>query len=189
MKTTTNCTGKKESPSSESHSKPSSSAAEKSQNMGYQAELAAQRFLKYHGFKILHCNFRCKLGEIDIIGKENKTVVFVEVRYRKYNSYGSGAATVTRQKQKKIVKTAALYLQRFCLDVECRFDVIELQAKKTTDQKPIVPSNKKVRLNAMIVLQSTIRSKIRRIDNKANTSQEEFNDTQFSLHWIKNAFM
>ena len=94
--------------------------------LGSSAELAAQNHLKKHGLTILQCNFACQLGEIDIIAQDGNCIVFVEVRYRKHSYFGGGAATVTRQKQKKIIRTAAYFLQRFRHDVDCRFDVIEV---------------------------------------------------------------
>ena len=90
-------------------------------------------------------NYRCRVGEIDIIANEQQRLVFVEVRYRKSAHYGGGAATVTPKKQRKLIKTANLYLQQHRANVECRFDVIEMSAAKassktSTASKPPAPA-------------------------------------------------
>jgi len=73
-------------------------------------------------------NFRCRLGEIDLIMKDEDCVVFAEVRYRKNADYGSGADSVTGTKQKRIIRAARRFLQtrgNFA-DRPCRFDVLSL---------------------------------------------------------------
>ena len=59
------------------------------QKFGEKGESLAARFLKKNGYKILEQNYRTKLGEIDIIATERKTIVFVEVKTRKSTRYGS----------------------------------------------------------------------------------------------------
>ena len=81
--------------------------------LGSSAELAAQNHLKKHGLTILQCNFACQLGEIDIIAQDGNCIVFVEVRYRKHSYFGGGAATVTRQKQKKLSVLPPIFYSAF----------------------------------------------------------------------------
>ena len=78
------------------------------------------------GLDILERNFRCKLGEIDIIARDKQCVVFVEVRSRGPSRFGVAAASVTPAKQRKLARAAGLYLQRkgWSSSVTCRFDVI-----------------------------------------------------------------
>jgi putative endonuclease len=93
---------------------------------GQQAELAAQRYLSLHGLKVLQCNYRCRHGEIDIIAKDSNFLVFVEVRLRQNPRFGSGAESVTKNKQNRLVKTAQHYLShKLKREPSCRFDVIE----------------------------------------------------------------
>lgn len=96
------------------------------QASGMAAEEKAKAFLIQAGLFCVEQNFRCPQGEIDLIMKEGETFVFVEVRYRKQQEYGSPLATVTLSKQNKIVKTAALFmLQKGLLQKHAmRFDVI-----------------------------------------------------------------
>ena len=62
-----------------------------SPNPGHQWERTAESFLRNRGLKLLQRNFSSRFGEIDLIMEDGKTVVFVEVRYRKYMQHGSGA--------------------------------------------------------------------------------------------------
>ena len=57
---------------------------------------------------------------------EGHVIVFIEVRYRKNNSYGGGATSITASKQKKLIKTASHYLKHHQANVECRFDVMDM---------------------------------------------------------------
>ncbi|MCW9022255.1 MAG: YraN family protein, partial [Sedimenticola sp.] len=77
---------------------------------GNEAEQLAQRYLEQRGLRTLERNYRCKMGEIDIIMKDQDSLVFVEVRYRKQNAFGSAAESVTTTKQKKIIRAAYHYL-------------------------------------------------------------------------------
>ena len=74
-------------------------------------------------------NYRSPYGEIDLIMRHARTLVFVEVRYRKSAQFGSPAETVDRRKQVKIRATAEHYLQRHIqgAGVTCRFDVVALR--------------------------------------------------------------
>lgn len=91
-------------------------------------EEVAAKFLTAHKVRILERNFRCKLGEIDIIAQDNQCLIFAEVRFRKSNAYGSAAESVTLSKQQKIIRTAQFYLQNrdWAQKVSCRFDVIAI---------------------------------------------------------------
>lgn len=96
----------------------------RAQGAGYEAEAAA--FLEAKGYRILERNFRCRLGEIDLIAALNEVLVFVEVKYRADENGGGPLAAVDRKKQQRISRVALYYLQSHCgsVDVACRFDVI-----------------------------------------------------------------
>ncbi len=75
---------------------------------------------------ILECNYYTKAGEIDIIARDEKYIVFIEVKFRRSNAYGYAVEAVDRRKQTRIRRTAQMYL---CLNgypeqTPCRFDVI-----------------------------------------------------------------
>ena len=99
---------------------------------GMKAEDAASQFLSKQGLILIDRNFRSRFGEIDLIlmhEKPRKTyLVFTEVRYRASAHYGSAAATVTRQKQKRIIQTAKVFIQKKKWQnlYYCRFDVVAM---------------------------------------------------------------
>lgn len=90
-------------------------------------KLAAQQ-LALKGLKIITENYLCKMGEIDIIARDNQDLVFVEVRYRKSQAYGGSIASVDKKKQKRVILAASHYLQKHKLTnkVACRFDVFAI---------------------------------------------------------------
>jgi len=96
---------------------------------GITAEKIACQHLQANGLKLIKKNFRTKCGEIDLIMREQKTTVFVEVRYRRSNKYGSPFATIDQRKQRKLMNTAQLYLQhnRTLNKVPSRFDVVGIE--------------------------------------------------------------
>ncbi|CAA0096104.1 YraN family protein [Zhongshania aliphaticivorans] len=101
-------------------------------DIGAQAELGACHLLKNHKLKIIHQNYRCRFGEIDIIARSEHHLIFVEVRYRQDTSFGSAAETVTRKKQQRIILTARHFLGGGkYTELPCRFDVIEASSDKS----------------------------------------------------------
>jgi putative endonuclease len=97
-------------------------------NEGAQAEGIAAAFLARHGLKLVEKNYRCRLGEIDLILREGRTLVFVEVRLRRNRDYGGAAASITPHKQGKLLRAARHYLQQLGGTPPCRFDVVLLSA-------------------------------------------------------------
>ena len=97
---------------------------------GELAEARAEIFLLQQGLVKRAKNYRCKVGEIDLIMQHDTvhetTLVFVEVRLRAHTGFANAAESVTYRKQQKIIKTAQYYLQQYGLTdkANCRFDVI-----------------------------------------------------------------
>ena len=96
--------------------------------VGSKYENIAVSYLQEQGYTILEQNYRNRIGEIDIIAKQNDIVVFVEVKYRKTASFGYLEEAVSFSKQKIIRKVAEFFLagEQLSLDTECRFDVIAI---------------------------------------------------------------
>lgn len=88
-------------------------------------ELTANYLLK-HGYIILAHNYYSPYGEIDLIAKKENIIVFTEVKTRHENPLYSPAEAVTKAKQKRIIKTAFLYLQKHKYNLQPRFDVAEV---------------------------------------------------------------
>jgi putative endonuclease len=95
---------------------------------GTQAEERACRFLLEQGLRLIDRNFHCRQGEIDLIMQDADNLVFVEVRYRRQDRYGSGVESVDRRKQQRIAHCAAYYLHRHprAAALAARFDVVAL---------------------------------------------------------------
>ena len=103
---------------------------------GEDAEAACFTHLKSKGLKLVTKNFSCRHGEIDIIMLDKKTLVFVEVRFRKNDSFGGGLESITAAKQLKLRKTAELYLQQNNQHKNARFDVVSMsKSTQTSDDK------------------------------------------------------
>jgi putative endonuclease len=96
------------------------------QEQGRTWEEAAQAYLQRHGLVPIESNFRCKLGELDLIMRDGTTLVFVEVRQRAAGSQVSAAASISPAKIRRLVRAAQVYLQRFSRLPPCRFDVIAI---------------------------------------------------------------
>ncbi|GAD88209.1 hypothetical protein VHA01S_003_02850 [Vibrio halioticoli NBRC 102217] len=99
--------------------------------IGHQYEAKAQRYLAKQGLTFIEKNFHAKCGEIDLIMQDKQEFVFVEVKYRKQQYYGSGVDAVSHSKQSKLKKTAMLWLIKNNLspsDTYFRFDVISLSS-------------------------------------------------------------
>lgn len=113
---------------------PVSSGADRSgilsrQQTGAGYEQQARRLLEKAGLTFVAANARFRVGEIDLIMRDRQTWVFVEVRYRRNALFGGAAASVTRSKQQKLLRAAALWLRarNSSLDTaDCRFDVIAI---------------------------------------------------------------
>lgn len=99
-------------------------------------EKLAGKYLEGLGYKILEYNFLCRQGEIDIVAKDENTLVFVEVKYRKNKSMVKSVEAVNYTKQKKICKTANYYIyKKEYSDQGCRFDVIGFDGDEITHIK------------------------------------------------------
>jgi putative endonuclease len=98
------------------------------QRVGKRGEEIAAAYLQQQGYLILARNWRCPLGEIDIVAREGETWVFVEVRARRGNRFGTPEESITPDKQAKLVEVAQTYLQEAGLgNVDSRIDVVAIE--------------------------------------------------------------
>ena len=102
--------------------------------IGLLGEELALAHLVAHGLRLVTRNYRCKLGEIDLVMLDGETLVLVEVRCRATNEYGGAAASITWQKQRKLVKTAEHLLMKNpeLRRYPARFDVIAIMTDDAT---------------------------------------------------------
>ena len=95
--------------------------------IGAEGEKIAADFLKKNGYRIIDKNFRCPLGEIDIVAREKGAIVFVEVKTRKSSKLGYPEQAVGIRKQKKMSQLALWFLQKKkIIDTGARFDVVAI---------------------------------------------------------------
>ena len=95
--------------------------------LGAKGEKLAARFLRRKGYKIVQRNYRCKLGEVDIVAEQDKTLVFVEVRTKQTEKFGPPQSSVTSTKRRHISRVALFYIkEKGLVEQSCRFDVIAI---------------------------------------------------------------
>lgn len=106
-------------------------------SVGQKGEKLAVAYLKKHGYKIIQQNFRCKFGEVDIIGYDHGTFCFIEVKTRTTETFGLPELAVTKSKQRQITRVARYYLGRKKIvdKIPCRFDIVAITLG---GEKPVV---------------------------------------------------
>ncbi|MBF0606899.1 MAG: YraN family protein [Magnetococcales bacterium] len=95
--------------------------------IGKYGEWVAMCYLKKLGYSIVEKNYKNDVGEIDIIAKEGQTIVFVEVKTRRSDTFGDPVEAITYRKRNKILNTALLYIQGISPEPSVRFDVISVK--------------------------------------------------------------
>lgn len=136
------------------------------QYSGQAAEKLAQTYLLKKGFVFIDKNYHCRHGEIDLIFKDNDTIVFIEVRFRRQVNFGSACESIDNKKQQKIIKTAEYYLyyHRLSESVTSRFDVIGITPSKNTSKTAVYKAH-----------------------NDRTTIKGD-HCKEYSIEWIENAF-
>jgi putative endonuclease len=101
------------------------------QLLGRGGEWVALALLLLKGYRLRHRRWQTTAGELDLVMQRLGITVFVEVKTRSSDLYGGAAAAIGRNKQQRMVRTAAAYMTRFGLwDRPCRFDVVTIEKGK-----------------------------------------------------------
>jgi putative endonuclease len=109
------------------------SAKRKSLQIGHEMENLACAHLKKAKLRLLLRNYRCKMGEIDLIMQDNQYLVFLEVRYRSQANYGSSLESITPIKERKLIRTAQYYLLTHQHTTHlARFDIVAIDKINNT---------------------------------------------------------
>ncbi|MCM1285208.1 MAG: YraN family protein [Acetobacter sp.] len=95
-------------------------------NKGKIWEIEAANYLRRKHYKLVDSNYTTRFGEIDLIVKNKKYICFVEVKQRDIKSIARPAEFVTYKKQQRIITSAQLFLSQNRIDLQPRFDVIEI---------------------------------------------------------------
>ncbi|MEY6431750.1 YraN family protein [Thioalkalicoccus limnaeus] len=96
------------------------------QAVGAEKEGLARRFLEGRGLRFLDQNYRCRMGEIDLIMQDKGVLVFIEVRFRRSDRCGGAVASVDTRKQRRLISAAKRYLLQYPTNLPCRFDVLAI---------------------------------------------------------------
>ena len=111
----------------------------KDQQFGQTSEAIAADYLQRNGYRILVRNYRTKLGEIDLIGRDGDTLAFIEVKARRSARYDNPKYAVNRWKQKKISMAALTYLKSTKqMHVRARFDVLAILSRTPPPQIELI---------------------------------------------------
>jgi putative endonuclease len=103
------------------------------QAVGAAKEQLACAFLEQQGLRLVASNYRCRRGELDLVMRDAGVLVFVEVRFRASERFGTPAETVGTHKQRRLVAAAAHYLQQHRVNAPCRFDVLAIDGGNRID--------------------------------------------------------
>lgn len=109
--------------------------------LGTLGEKIAGEFIRKKGYKILENNVKYPQGEIDIVAREQKEIVFIEVRAKQDESYGSPEESITRVKKERIISLALNYLQKHNISDSWRIEVVAIEIDKngTVKRVEIIP--------------------------------------------------
>jgi len=104
-------------------------SVENKQSLGKYGEEVAARLVQEAGLKIMALNYRCSKGEMDIIARDDETLIFIEVRTRRSSFRGWGEESITRKKAQRLQAIASFYLLRqgYKSWPSMRFDVIAIR--------------------------------------------------------------
>ena len=101
------------------------------QQVGHEGEKAARLHLEKLGYQIIETNYRCSLGEIDIIARDNDTIVITEVRTKTSSVFGMPEESITAEKARRLRRLALYYLQSaYKREVPCRIDLVAVMLNK-----------------------------------------------------------
>jgi len=107
--------------------------------LGKKGEEIALKYLKKKGYKILATNYRCPLGEIDIIAKYKKVIAFIEVKTRRSSTFGLPQESVNQRKQYQLSKVSLYFLKRYRLTkTKARFDVVSVLIDNDSEKVELI---------------------------------------------------
>ncbi|HUU80239.1 MAG TPA: YraN family protein [Acidobacteriota bacterium] len=107
--------------------------------LGKWGEDLAVKKIKGLGYKEIVRNYRCPLGEVDLIAREGDTLVFIEIKTRKDKSIGYAKEAVDARKRRQLSKVALAYMKSMeCCDVKARFDVVAINLDRDKPQVEVI---------------------------------------------------
>ena len=108
-------------------------------DLGKKGEALALKKVKRLGYKCIEQNYRCPLGEIDLIAKDGDCLVFIEIKTRKGRSLGYAKEAVNERKKRQLTKVALTYMKaKNCVNVKSRFDVVAINMREGKEQIELI---------------------------------------------------
>lgn len=108
-------------------------------HVGRLGEDLALKKLKKLGYRCIARNYRCSLGEMDLIARDGETLVFVEIKTRRDKSLGYAKEAVDKRKKRQLSKVALAYMKaEDCCDVKSRFDVVAINFEGDREQIEVI---------------------------------------------------
>ncbi len=108
-------------------------------DLGKLGEELAFKKVKRLGYKCIARNYRCALGEIDLIAKDGDCLVFIEIKTRRGRSLGSIKEAIDKRKKRQLSKVALAYLKsNNSCDVKSRFDVVAISLNQDKEQIEVI---------------------------------------------------
>ena len=108
-------------------------------DLGKLGEKLALKKIKRLGYKCVTRNYRCSLGEVDLIAKDGECLVFIEIKTRKGKSLGYAKEAIDGRKRRQLSKVALAYMKsNDCCDTKSRFDVVAINLSDEEDQIEVI---------------------------------------------------
>ena len=109
--------------------------------LGKKGEALALKKLKKLGYKCVEKNYRCALGEIDLIARDGDCLVFIEIKTRKGYSIAYAKEAVDKRKMRQVSKTALAYMKEHdCCEAKSRFDVVAVYLGRDNEEIEVIPN-------------------------------------------------
>ena len=110
-------------------------------NLGKYGEKLALKKIRSLGYKYITRNYRCHLGEIDLIARDGDCLVFIEIKTRKGRSLSYAKEAIDQRKMRQISKVALAYMKaNDCVDVRSRFDVVAVNINGDKEEVEVIPN-------------------------------------------------
>ena len=108
-------------------------------DLGILGEQLALKEIERLGYKCIARNYRCPLGEVDLIAKDGDCLVFIEIKTRSRKSIGYAKEAITGRKKRQLSKVALAYMKsNNCCDVKSRFDVVAINLKDDHEEIEVI---------------------------------------------------
>ncbi|MEE9611662.1 MAG: YraN family protein [Desulfatiglandales bacterium] len=108
-------------------------------DLGKLGEELALKKIKSLGYKSIIRNYRCLLGEVDVIAKDGDCLVFIEIKTRRGRSLDYAKEAIDKRKRRQLSKVALAYMKSMnCSDVESRFDVVAISLNEGREQIEVI---------------------------------------------------